>query len=299
MSLINKLVVLSMPLIPKFFVKIVSRRYIAGAHLKDALKTVKKINKNGKSATIDVLGESTTDKNECRLAVEEYQQILNAIDKENLQCSISLKLTQLGLMIDKEFTYQNVCEIAQSAAKYNNFVRIDMEDSSCTEDTIDIFIKVFRKYKNVGIVIQSYLRQSLHDVTRLAAQKTNFRLCKGIYIEPRKIAYRDPEIVTDNFALLIEECFKQKCYVGIATHDEKVIWHSLRLAHQYKYGKDDYEFQMLLGVEEELGDILVSNGNKLRIYVPYGEKWFAYSKRRLKENPKIVTYIIKAFFGIK
>lgn len=299
MSLLNKFILAIMPLIPKPIVKYVSKRYIAGAYLKDAISIVKNLNQKGLYATIDVLGESTVNKSECLSAVEEYKQILKSIHQEKLRCSVSLKLTQLGLLIDKEFTFKNVLEIVKTAKTFDNFVRIDMEDSSCTRDTIDLFLKVFHEHKNVGIAIQSYLRQSLQDVSTLASLKSNFRLCKGIYNEPHKIAYKDPDIIRNNFALLIEESFKQRCYVGVATHDEKIIWHTLRLIHKYNYTNDDFEFQMLLGVAENLRDLLIDHGYKVRIYVPFGEKWFAYSKRRLNENPKMITYIMKAFFGIK
>ena len=192
--------------------------------------------------------------------------------------------------------YNNIVRIADNAKKHNNFVRIDMEDSSCTQDTIDIFERILKTHTNVGIVLQAYLRRSVSDIQNLAKQKGNFRLCKGIYIEPREIAYKDGEIVNNNLAQLVETAFRNNCYAGIATHDEKVVWQALKLIDEYNLSKDEYEFQMLLGVDEQLRNILVKQGHRMRVYVPFGKKWYAYSMRRLKENPKIAIYTIKAIF---
>lgn len=299
MVLFNKLVVWFLPLIPKPIVGLVSKRYVAGADLKDAVRVVKELNSKGMVATMDVLGESTTDPQECDAAVQEYFEVLEAIDKEKLNCNISIKPTQLGLLIDKEICYKNIRKIVEKAATFNNFVRIDMEDSSCTSDTIEIYLRLHQQYQNVGIVIQSYLRRSHKDVQELVKLRTNFRICKGIYVEPREIAYKDPQIITDNFALLLETALKARCYVGIATHDEKVVWHGLRIVKQLGLNTEEYEFQMLLGVDEQLRQILVDEGHKLRVYVPFGRRWYPYCVRRLKENPKIAFYVIKAMFGLR
>jgi proline dehydrogenase len=182
----------------------------------------------------------------------------------------------------------------EKAKKLNNFVRIDMENSDFTTDTIDLYLSLSKKFNNVGIVIQAYLHRSLDDVKKLAKRKANFRLCKGIYVESRKIAFKDHSVVNQNFALLAKTALKNKCYVGIATHDEQMIWYTLNLIEELKLQQKDYEFQMLLGVDEEMRDILLKAGHKVRIYVPFGKEWFAYSKRRLKENPRMALYILKA-----
>ena len=299
MSLLNKMIVLTMPVIPRAIVRLVSKRYIAGDSLPDAIRTVKQLNTQGMVATLDVLGESAAKAEESAAAVEEYFRVLDAIDKERLDCNVSVKPTQLGMLIDKKLCYENIEKIVQKAKGYRNFVRIDMEDSSVTSDTIDLFLQLKKEYDQVGIVIQAYLRRSIDDVNRLARLKTNFRLCKGIYIEPREIAYKHPDIIVKNFAFLVEKTLHAGCYIGIATHDEKVVWESLRLIDRLGCKRDAFEFQMLLGVDEQLRKILVDAGYKLRVYVPYGRQWYAYSMRRLKENPKIAFYIIKAFFGIK
>ncbi len=299
MALFNRFVILFMPFIPKPIVRLVAKRYVAGSELQQAVATVKSLNAQKMVATLDVLGESTSQKAEAEAAVEEYFKVLETIEREKLDCNISVKSTQLGLLIDKEFCYQNIRRIVEKAASYGNFVRIDMEDSSCTTDTIDLFRRLRKEFQNVGIVIQAYLRRSLEDVKRLAQSGTNFRFCKGIYVEPRKIAYKDPQTINDNFALLMEVALRAHSYVGIATHDEKVVWHGLRLIETLGLQPDQYEFQMLLGVDEELRQIIVNAGHKLRVYVPFGRRWYPYCMRRLKENPKIAFYVAKAIFGLR
>ncbi|MBD3374186.1 proline dehydrogenase [candidate division KSB1 bacterium] len=299
MSILNRCIVSFMPLVPKPIVRLVSKRYVAGSTLAEAIETVKSLNSQGMCATMDLLGESSHDKESCNMAVNEYLNVLEAIDKEKLDCNISIKLTQLGLLIDHDLCYENISKIVAKAASVNNFVRVDMEDSSVTDQTIDLFLKLKKEYDNVGIVIQAYMRQSLSDVRKLSSIKSNFRLCKGIYDEPRKIAYKDPQIVNDNFAYLIRVALQAGSYVGIATHDEKVVWQSLKLIDELDLERNQYEFQMLLGVDPELRSILVNDNHRLRVYVPYGKEWYAYSMRRLKENPKIAIYIIRALFGLR
>ncbi len=299
MRLFNMLVVWFLPLIPKPLVRIFAKPYVAGPRLEDAIRTVKSLNAKGIEATLDVLGESAKAAAECEDAVHEYLIVLDTIQKENLSSNISVKLTQLGLNIDPEFCYTNVKKIVTKAAETQTFVRVDMEDSSVTDKTIAVFLRLQSEFDNVGIVLQAYLRRSLADVERLSANKTNFRLCKGIYIEPRSIAFKDPQTVNDNFALSIETALRKGSYVGIATHDEKVVWHGLRLIHQLGLEKNRYEFQMLLGVDEQLRDIIVAAGHRLRVYVPFGKHWYAYCVRRLKENPRIALYVLKAMLGLR
>ncbi len=299
MALFNRLVILFMPFIPKPIVRLVAKRYVAGSELQQAVATVKSLNAQKMVATMDVLGESTSQEAEAEAAVEEYFSVLETIDREKLDCNISVKPSQLGLLIDKDFCYQNIRRIVEKAAGYGNFVRIDMEGSSCTTDTIELFLRLHQEFQNVGIVIQAYLRRSIDDVKRLAQVAANFRLCKGIYVEPRKIAYKDAQIINENFALLMEVALQAHSYVGIATHDERVVWQGLRLIETLGLKPDQYEFQMLLGVDEELRKIIVDAGHKLRVYVPFGRQWYPYCKRRLKENPKIAFYVVKAMFGIR
>ncbi len=294
MQILHHLIVRLIPLVPKPLVRIVSKPYVAGPHLKDAVVAVKDLNSQGAVCTMDVLGESAKELDECKAAVTEYLTVLDTIITENLNCNISLKPTQLGLLIDKEACYQNIRTIVEKAKSLDIFVRIDMEDVTCTSDTIALFKRFKKEFDNVGIVLQAYLRRSIADINDLIGLGTNFRLCKGIYNEPRAHAFKDPKIINQNFGYLLYKSLSASCYVGVATHDEQIVWETLELIDQLGLEHDEYEFQMLLGVEEELRKILIDEGHVLRVYVPYGVNWYAYSMRRLKENPKIAMYIIKA-----
>ena len=296
MFIINKLLAWMLPLVPKFIVGLFSKKYIAGSSLQDAVDKIKGFNSQGIMATVDFLGEETLKEEDALKVVDDYKQVFAAIDSHGLNSNVSIKPTHLGLKIEKEFCYNNIRSIVEEAQKYNNFVRIDMEDHTCTKDTIDIFLRLKKDHSNVGVVVQSYLRRTIDDINMLLVEKANLRLCKGIYVEPKTVAYKDPSVVNDNFKYCLEKLLEAGCYVGIATHDEKLIWHALSQIDRLNLGKDNYEFQMLLGVTEELRDILVKAGHRLRIYVPFGEQWYAYSMRRLKENPNIARSIIKNLF---
>lgn len=294
MPLFQHLIVKLMPIIPKPIVRLVSKRYVAGPVLADAIKTVKVLNATGATATMDVLGESAQTLDESREAVAEYLNVLESITSENLDCNISLKPTQLGLLLDKEDCYNNIHKILVDARQRNIFVRIDMEDASCTSSTIELYKRLRAEFDNVGIVIQAYLRRSIADLDELIPLDTNFRLCKGIYNEPRAIAWKTHKTVNDNFGYLVDKALSASCYVGIATHDEEIVCTALHIIDRLGLQKEQYEFQMLLGVAEELRRTIINAGHTLRVYVPYGQKWYAYSMRRLKENPKIAGYIAKA-----
>jgi len=296
MFIINKFLAWTLPLVPKFIVGLFSKKYIAGSTLQDAVDKIKEFNLKGIMATVDILGEEISKEEDALKVVNEYKQVLAAIDADKLDSNVSIKPTHLGLKINKEFCYNNILAIVEEAEKYNNFVRIDMEDHTCTTDTIKIFLRLKKNHDNVGVVVQSYLRRTVDDINSLIEQKANLRLCKGIYVEPRLVAYQDSSIVNDNFKYCLEKLLATGCYLGIATHDEKLVWHALSQIDKLKLKREDYEFQMLLGVTEELRDILVSAGHRLRIYVPFGEQWYAYSIRRLKENPNIARSIIKNLF---
>jgi proline dehydrogenase len=297
MNLINKLVVGTMPIVPKFIVKQFSKRYIAGEKIEDAARLIKNLNSQKMVATIDLLGEFITKKEEAQAAANIYKEVLQAISKEKIDSNVSLKLTQMGLKLDSDFCYAIMKEIIGLAKDLNNFVRIDMEDSSCTTDTIKMYLRLKKDFNNsVGVVLQAYLRRTIDDIKELIPHKPNIRLCKGIYIEPREIAYKERHLININFVWLLEELLKCKAYVGIATHDEELVLEAFRVIDKLKLEKNEYEFQMLLGVDEELRNVIVNGGNKLRVYVPFGEQWYAYSTRRLKENPNIAGYIIQNLF---
>jgi proline dehydrogenase len=265
--------------------------------LDEAVETVRDLNRQSCVATIDVLGESTESKAAAATTLRDYKKVIDALDKHDLNSGISVKLTGLGLTLDEELCRANLEEIVEYAGARDRFVRVDMEDSPYTSVTLDMVMDVHERHENIGAVIQAYMRRSLEDVGRLTGAGVSVRLCKGIYDEPRRIAYKGFDTVRENYRLLLEELLRGGSYVGIATHDEFLVWHALRLIHQLDVPKSRYEFQMLLGVDEELRRILVGAGHKLRVYVPFGEDWYEYSSRRLKENPKIAGYVARDVVG--
>jgi proline dehydrogenase len=297
MGVLDKAIANSVPLIPRPVVKRISSRYIAGDTLGEAVQTVRALNERGCVATIDLLGESTESKADAAEKLKDYKKVVDALDEHDLKGGISVKLTGLGLTLNEELCRANLEEIVEYAGRRGRFVRVDMEDSPYTSVTLDMVVELHGRHENVGAVIQAYMRRSLEDVCRLAEAGVTVRLCKGIYDEPRRIAYKDFDTVRENYRLLLEELLRGGAYVGIATHDEFLVWHALRLIHQLEVPKDRYEFQMLLGVDEELRGILVNAGHKLRVYVPFGEDWYEYSTRRLKENPKIAGYVARDVIG--
>jgi proline dehydrogenase len=293
-ALLDRALVRLLPAVPKPIVQRLSSRYIAGPALEDALRVVGELNGAGKLATIDVLGEEVSSADEARAIAGQYHDVLAQIDDKGLDANVSVKLTGLGLELDHDLCRDNLEAVVRDAAARNNFVRIDMEDSSTTERTLQIYRSLRADgHENVGVVLQAYMRRTMHDLAGLH----NVRLCKGIYVEPYSIAYRDYEEVRANYVRALEQLVAQGSYVGIATHDEYLIGEGLRVVEEASVARDRYEFQMLLGVRPERGDELVAAGHRLRIYVPYGIHWHEYSLRRLQENPKIAGYIARDTVG--
>ncbi len=293
MGIIDKAIANSVPAIPRPIVRRISRRYMAGETLQEAISTVRKLNEEGCVVTLDVLGEFTKDERDAAETLEHYKRVVDALEEYDLKSGISVKLTGLGLDIGEALCRKNLEELVAYAGERGRFVRVDMEDSAHTAQTLEIVMEMRQKYENTGAVVQAYLRRSLKDVLRLAEAGVSVRLCKGIYDEPREIAYKGFDTVRQNYVLLLEELMRAGVYVGVATHDEYLVWHALRLVHQLGLTRDRYEFQMLLGVDQQLRRILVDAGHKVRVYVPFGEDWYEYSTRRLKENPKIARYVTK------
>ena len=296
MNVLNKVLVPTISVLPKGVVKLFANKYIAGDKLSDAVNTVKNLNQKKLMATIDVLGESITEKSEAVISKDENIKVLNAIHTSDLDCNLSIKLTMLGLNIDHEFCRDQVTEILEKAKSLKRFVRIDMEDSSVTESTIKIFEESKKKFDNVGIVIQAYLRRSEEDILRLTEIGANFRICKGIYIEPEEIAFKNGDEIRENFLKILKLALEKKSYVGIATHDEYLIRESVKMVKEMKLRKDEYEFQMLLGVKENIRGEAVEKGHRMRIYVPFGQRWYEYSIRRFKENPNLAGQVLKSIF---
>ncbi len=292
MGILDRAIANSVPVVKK-----ISSRYIAGDTLEEAVQTVRSLNREGCLATVDLLGEGTESKADAAAKLRDYKEVVDALDEHGLDSGISIKLTGLGLTLNEELCRANVEEIVRYAGERGRFVRVDMEDSPHTEKTLKIVRDTHRNHKNTGAVLQAYMRRSIGDADDAIDAGYSVRLCKGIYDEPRDIAYKDFDTVRQNYILLLDELLRGGVYVGIATHDEYLIWHALRLIHQLEVPKDRYEFQMLLGVDEQLRGILVGAGHRLRVYVPFGEDWYEYSTRRLKENPKIAGYVAKDVIG--
>jgi len=284
---------------PKSVVGFFSKKYIAGDTLEKAVHCVKDLNKKGIYATLDVLGESITHKDEAVEAKNKCLEVLDAIVQYNLKANLSIKPTQMGLSIDVDFAYNQIRELVEKAKEIDNFIRIDMEDSPYTDKTIDVFKRLKNDYTNVGIVLQSYLKRTTSDVITLNKLNTNYRLCKGIYIEPATIAYKDRQEIRNNFLKSLGLMFKNGNYVGIATHDEYLINEAYRMIKEMNVPGDKFEFQMLLGVREDLRDRINSDGYKIRVYVPFGKDWYPYSIRRLKENPQVAGHIFKNIFSFE
>ncbi|MEO8447872.1 MAG: proline dehydrogenase family protein [bacterium] len=296
MNIVNKVLVPAIQILPKGVVKIFANKYIAGDKLSDAVSCVKDLNNKKLLATVDVLGEFISDKNEAVKSKDENIAVLEAIHKNNLDCNLSIKLTMLGLQIDYNFCLDMVKEIIDKAKSINSFVRIDMEDSSVTESTIRIFEDVKKIHDNVGIVIQAYLRRSEKDVLRLTDIGANFRICKGIYIEPESVAFKEGDEIRQNYLKILRLALERKSYCGIATHDDYLIKESVKIVKELGLRKDQYEFQMLLGVREDIREEAVAKGHRMRVYVPFGERWYEYSIRRFKENPNVAGQVMKSIF---
>ncbi len=286
----------SLPLVPKALVSVFAKPYVAGETLSDQLRVIQDLNSQGFMVASGILGEFVTRREESEQAVREYQQCLDEIAARKLDSNIHTKPTHLGLKLDKEFCYQNMRRILEHARGYGNFMRMDMEDSPCIDDTLELYYRLREDFQNVGVVIQSRVRRSLADVRKLAAVKANVRLCKGVYIEPREIAYTDFRIIQENYVMLLEELLSAGCYVGIATHDELLVWEACRIIDRLGLKAHQYEFQMLHGVQPQLRRIVRAQGHRLRVAVPFGPNWYPYSIRRLRKNPAIAGYVFKAIF---
>jgi proline dehydrogenase len=298
----NKLIAGMLPYFPKSFVWIFSKRYIAGKTIQDAIRESKKLNAEGIMVTVDLLGEFITNLDQANDNRIEYIDIIETFENENIDGNYSLKPTMFGLLLDEEVCYDNIREIVAKAAEYGNFVRVDMEDSQCVDKEIRLFRRLKAEFpENVGLVFQAYLKRTLDDIKDLEdlhsdKNPVNYRLCKGIYVEPAEIAYKKYDEINEHFLRDLDYMFEKKMYPGIATHDKPLVKGAYELIEKYNVPKEMYEFQMLYGVTPELRKSIVEKGHRMRVYVPYGSQWFAYSTRRLKENPRMASLIIKALF---
>jgi proline dehydrogenase len=287
-SLLDQAIARALPAVPKPVVQLFSQRYIAGSTLADAVRVVQRLNREGKLATIDVLGEEITHEDEARTIARAYLDVFAAIERDRLDANVSVKLTALGLDLDYELCKENLLSVVSQG----KFVRIDMEDSSTTDETLRLYRELReRGHDNIGVVLQAYLRRTLDDIDALADLRPNVRICKGIYVEPPSLAFIEYEAVRANYVKALRSLAATASHVAIATHDEWLIGQALRDL------PPSYEFQMLLGVREERASELVRDGHTLRVYVPFGEHWYEYSLRRLQENPAMAGAIARSTVG--
>jgi len=302
MSLFNTLMAGSTSLAPRALIRTVSRRYIAGDTVAEATRRVAALNAAGFFATVDVLGESIESLSQADQTTAEYLQVLEAIASEGLRANISVKPTALGLLLDAGHCERNLVRLLEAAKAHSIFVRIDMEDASCTQREIDLLLRLkSRGYSNVGLVLQAYLKRTDDDIGPLLGTGENLRICKGIYVEEREHlvegAWDDRGAINPHFLRHVARCFGSGTFVGVATHDEVLIEQVITLARSRQVTRTAFEFQMLLGVQDGLRDRLLAEGYAVRIYVPYGKDWYGYSMRRIKENPRIAGYLLRALLS--
>lgn len=298
MSLFDALIVHGMPFVPKPIVGRVARRYVAGEDVDSAAETLRRMNEEGAMGTADVLGEEVRERERTLRAVDQYLQLLDRIENEGLDANVSVKPTMLGLKIDQRLCVDNVTTIVARAAELGNFVRIDMEDHTCTDPTLSLYRTVHERFpSSVGVVLQAYLHRTVGDINELLPLKPNIRICKGIYREARSIAWKEFETIRENFVYCTDKLLEAGAYVGIATHDPYLVWAGMKTVDRLQLDHSQYEFQMLLGVDPELRGIILGGGHRLRVYVPYGSDWYPYSVRRLRENPSVAHHVIRAMLS--
>ncbi len=294
MSLLDRAVAAAVPRLPRSLVGAVARRYIAGESMDAALDLTARLNRLGMTTTMDVLGENVIRLDEASRTVDAYVALLLALEERRLDGNISVKPTHVGLKLDPKVCARNFRILVDQAAAVRRFVRIDMEDSSTTSDTLDLYRELRETHTNVGVVLQAYMRRSAKDARDLARMGASVRVCKGIYREPADIALQDREAINASFLELTEVLLSAGCRVAIATHDAAVVEGALLILKRLGGCAGRYEFQMLLGVTERLRDRLVAAGHPMRVYVPFGHEWYAYSVRRLRENPRIAGHVFRA-----
>ncbi len=296
MGVFDRVVAMTLPLVPKPVVRRVASPYIAGERVDDLLSLAETLNREGYRVAAAILGEFVTRREDSVEAVRDYETLLARMGERRIDGYIHIKPTHLGLKLDKEFCLENVRALLVAARRQGLFVRMDMEDSPCIDDTLEMYYRLRPDFDNVGVVIQARMRRSIEDVRELAKVKANVRVCKGIYLEPFALAYTDPEIISRNYIRLLEELVSAECPVAIATHDERLVWEAVRIIDRYRVPRERYEFQMLLGVLAPLRTVIRDAGHPIRVAVPYGPNWYPYSLRRLRKNPAIAGYVLKSLF---
>lgn len=302
--MLNKIIANMVSVMPEKLVWIFSKKYIAGKTLDDAIRVAKELSNENAMATIDVLGEYIHKTQEALEYKEGYLKTIEAVKANQLKATLSLKPSMFGLLLDKDFCYHQIRDVIKFASESNISICLDMEDSTCTDIELDLFEQLYREFpSHVSLVLQAYLHRTITDLERLSKiNKTdnpiNIRICKGIYIEPASIAYQQKKEINENYKKCLNFMADSNFYCSIATHDKYLVNTAVEIIKDKNLPKNRYEFQMLYGVRPELRKMLVESGHPMRVYVPYGTHWFGYSTRRLKENPRMITHILKAlFFG--
>ena len=297
MGILNSLVVGTAPLMPKFMIGKIASVYVAGDSLEDGLKLAKKLNEKGFSATLDLLGEEVENRRQTNQIRNSYCELLDGIANWGIDCNVSLKLTALGLKIDEELCWDNLSVVLDKAREYDNFIRLDMENSEVTDSTIRLCKKSQNYYSKCGTVLQSYMKRTMKDIDELKTHNANIRICKGAYKESEEIAYQDYQEIRNNYLKSAEKMIDNGIYIGLATHDQWLIENLEKLIEEKGYDNKMYEFQALSGVPiDNILERLIKEGHKVRYYIPYGPEWYAYSLRRMRENPDIWKDTLKAFF---
>ena len=297
MSWINSSIVFMIRIMPRWSIHLFAKTYVAGESVEETVSVVKKVNDRGFTCTLDILGEHVQSAAEAESITRQYCDLYDVIALENINCNISIKLTHIGLALDKTIATDNLVRILKQAKKHDNFLRIDMENSPYTQQTIDLYKNCVSDYPNMGIVLQAYLKRALEDARNLNRTGFNVRVCKGIYDERETIALKDRAAIQDNFFNITKEILSGKGFVAIATHDIPLIDRIDEWIESTKVSSNRFEFQVLYGVP--MGgrlEKLLHKGYTVRQYVPFGKEWFDYSLRRLKENPKIMSYVLGNLF---
>ena len=298
MSLLDRAIAGSLPLLPKAVIRPFAAPYIAGETVSQLVAVAQELNRKGYLVAISQLGEFVEERADAEAATRVYHEVLDEVQRRSLAAYVHVKLTQLGLLLDRDFCRDQVASILEHAERRGGtFVRMDMEDSPRIEPTLALYDELRPRFERFGVVIQARMRRSLADVRRLAKVQANVRLCKGVYLEPREIAWTEPQIIRDHFCVLLEELFRGGCRVAIATHDEWLVFQASRLIEKFGLGPEDYEFQMLHGVRPRLREIVRKAGHRVRVGVPFGPEWLPYSLRRLRKNPEIARHVLRAAFS--
>jgi proline dehydrogenase len=298
MGLLSRLIVASLPVIPKPVVGFVAQRYVAGSTLGNAIDEARKLNAEGALVTMDVLGESVPDTAKAEQYVARYKELFDAIREHGIDGNVSIKPTMLGLNLDEAFCREQFHTLHEYAKERGNWITIDMEDHPYTDSTLAIYREMQRNHGNSSTVLQAYMRRTLADIGELPP-RSSVRLCKGIYVEPEHIAWKDFHTVRENFRAAVDKLIRLGHYVHIATHDEHLVWAGMEAVDRHGLNPEQYEFQMLLGVRPDLRKLIISQGHRLRVYVPFGPDWYPYSIRRLRENPGVAKHVMRAFFGLR